>query len=357
MDDVNFAEELIKKKISGLRKGSAPGPDGITPTLLQETCDVIAEPLAIIFAKSLAEGVVPEDWRCANVTPIYKKGPKSSVGNYRPVSLTSIICKLMESLIKDAVMEHLLSNDVVSPSQHGFMPGRSCLTNLNEYLDKLTDIVDSGQSADIIYLDFAKAFDKVPHQRLLTKLRAAGISGKILAWVEAWLSGRKQRVVLNGKTSEWEAVLSGVPQGSVLGPVLFILFINDIDDATSPSAALWKFADDTKSVQIIHSEAEQEVMQSDINALQKWAEDWQMEFNSDKCKVMHIGKKNPHFSYTMGGFAPAGTILAKTECEKDLGILVHSSLKPSAQCAAAAKKANSVLGQMARSFSYRDKES
>ena len=189
------------------------------------------------------------------------------------MSLTLIICKLMESLIKDAVMEHLLSNDVVSSSQHGFMPGRSCLTNLIEYLDKLTDIVDSGQSADIIYLDFAKAFDKVPHQRLLTKLRAAGISGKILAWVEAWLSGRKQRVVLNGKTSEWEAVLSGVPQGSVLGPVLFILFINDIDDATSPSAALWKFADDTKSVQIIHSEAEQEVMQSDINALQKWAED------------------------------------------------------------------------------------
>ena len=356
LEDVTFGEDAIRKKIMNLRKGSAPGPDHITPTLLQETSDAIVRPLAIIFAKSLAEGIVPDDWRCANITPIFKKGSKSSAGNYRPVSLTSVVCKIMESVIKDTIVAHLSASNIIAPSQHGFMPGRSCLTNLLEYLNKLTDIIDSGESADIVYLDFAKAFDKVPHKRLLAKLSASGINGNVLKWIEAWLTDRKQRVVLNGQCSDWDSVLSGVPQDSVLGPVLFIIFINDIDDATSPSSSLWKFADDTKSVQIIANEEDQELMQADINSLNNWADTWQMLFNADKCKVMHIGKNNPGFSYTMGGHAPAGTVLEVTTCEKDLGILVHSSLKPSAQCAAAAKKANSVLGQMSRSLTYRDKD-
>ena len=178
----------------------------------------------------------------------------------------------------------------------------------------------------------------------------------MLAWIKAWLSGRKQRVVLNGEESSWQSVLSGVPQGSVLGPILFIIFINDIDAVTSDSSFTSKFADDTKSALIVENEEDQATMQANINSLSGWAEKWQMEFNSDKCHIMHLGRNNQRFSYTMGGHAPAGTVLGCSEQEKDLGVIIHESLKPSKQCAAAAKKAHSVLGQMARSLTYRTSE-
>lgn len=135
------------------------------------------------------------------MSPVFKKGSKSSVGNYRPISLTSIVCKVMESLVRDAKIKHLENHKLIKASQHGFMAQKSCLTNLLEYLEVLTKLVDEGHSIDIIYLDFAKAFDKVPHQRLALKLKAHGISGKILTWIEAWLAGRQQRVVLNGQAS------------------------------------------------------------------------------------------------------------------------------------------------------------
>ena len=293
------------------------------------TADTISYPLAIIFAKSLAEGKVPDDWKSANISPIFKKGSKASAGNYRPVSLTSIVCKLMESILKDAIVDHLQRNCILNRSQHGFLPGKSCLTNLLEYIDTLTRIVDSGKVADILYLDFAKAFDKVPHARLVAKLRACGIDGKVLRWIQEWLSDRKQRVVLNGKASKWTSVLSGVPQGSVLGPILFIVYINDIDDATPFMNFLSKFADDTKAVRVLLSDDDQANMQADINALVEWSDRWQMTFNADKCKIMHIGKNNPSYNYTMGGHAPAGVVLGESEVEKDLGVLVHNSLKPS----------------------------
>ena len=145
-------------------------------------------------------------------------------------------------------------------------------------------------------------------------------------------------------------------QGSVLGPLLFLIFINDIDDATDILTSLFKFADDSKSMRIVESEADQVAMQDDINALCSWADTWQMEFNASKCKVIHAGRQNHRFPYTMNGFAPGGTVLEASEMEKDLGVLVHASLKPSEQCAAAAKKANMVLGQMARAFTFRHKD-
>ena len=354
--DVEITAEKVHKKIDGMRASAAPGPDKISPRLLKDVASIVSMPLAMIFNKSLQEGVVPEDWRHANVTPIFKKGSKANIGNYRPVSLTSVLCKAMESILKDAIMTHLVSNQLLSDSQHGFLQGRSCLTNLLEFLNLLTRLVDEGHSVDVLYLDFSKAFDKVPHARLIDKLNAVGIGGRVLQWIRAWLSDRKQRVVLNGHASEWLPVLSGVPQGSVLGPLLFLVFINDIDGALDlTTSVIFKFADDSKVLRRVESEEDRIALQVEIDHLCKWSEDWQMIFNAEKCKVIHFGKNNPRFNYTMGGYAPAGTVLLSDTEEKDLGVIVHETLKPAKQCAKAAGKANQVLGQMARSLTYRDK--
>ena len=153
----------------------------------------------MIFNKSISEGKVPDDWKCANITPVFKKGPKGKPGNYRPISLTSILCKVFESFMKDLLLNHLISNNILRLSQHGFLPGKSTTTNLIEYLDALTQHLDYGNAVDVIYLDFAKAFDKVPHKRLLVKLDAIGVGGNVLSWIDDWLTGRVQRVVRNSE--------------------------------------------------------------------------------------------------------------------------------------------------------------
>ena len=159
--EVIITERLVKEKIKSLKENSAAGPDGISPKLLKSAAEELVKPLTIIFRESMRTSEIPEDWRKAKVTPIYKKGPKGDPGNYRPVSLTSIPCRMLESIIKDKLMGYLANNNLLSESQHGFLKGRSCATNLITFMDKLTKVVDSGKPADVFYLDFAKAFDKV----------------------------------------------------------------------------------------------------------------------------------------------------------------------------------------------------
>ena len=262
----------------------------------------------------------------------------------------------MESILKDHIVDYLTVNDIILKSQHGFMKKRSCLTNLLEYLENLSDLVDKGHSVDVVYLDFSKAFDKVPHERLAVMLQAHGIGGHILEWIKSWLRGRKQRVVLNGSFSRWIQVCSGVPQGSVLGPLLFIIFINLFDHEVGILEILSKYADDTKVGGVVDEPEQIENLQIVLNRIMQWADSWQMVFNKEKCHVMHLGRKNPRHYYTMGGHAPGGQVLDKSKWEEDLGVIVSDDLKPSKQCLAASKKANSTLGRMARSFSYRSKD-
>lgn len=350
INTIQFTKVNILNAIKKMKPSNSSGPDGITVNLLQKLSTSFAGPLEIIFNKSMREGSVPQDWKDAFVVPIFKKGVKASPSNYRPVSLTSIICKLMETLIKNCVLDFLLCNKLLRASQHGFLPKKSCLSNLLEFLETITKVMDEGDPVDVLYLDFSKAFDKVPHKRLVQKLGSMNIKGNILNWIKNWLEGRRQKVVINGKSSIWQLVLSGVPQGSVLGPLLFIIFINDLDLATEGALELMKFADDTKLANLARNTEDHNKMQKYINDLVTWSKRWGMVFNKDKCKIMHLGNSNPKNTYTM-----ENQQLSTTEEERDIGVLINRSLKPTKQCESAANRAKVVLNQISRSFHYRDR--
>ena len=339
---------MIEAKIKGLKDNKSPGADGISPRLLKEIVDDISVPLAIAFNLSIQDGIVPREWKNANIIPIFKKGSRCKSENYRPVSLTSVICKLLESLLRDHMVDFLTRHNLINQTQHGFLKGRSCLTNLLDFMEHISKWADDGSPVDVIYLDFQKAFDKVPHQRLLIKLKSHGMGESVVNWVRDWLSGRKQRVVVEGEESSWRPVISGVPQGSVLGPILFLIYINDLENEIGSN--ILKFADDTKMFRRVESQEDRHQLQSDLNKLVKWAEKWQMLFNKDKCKCLHIGQANAKNNYIMNN-----TVLLSTEREKDVGVVVSSDMKVSEQCGIAARKGNQILGLIRRNIAYRDK--
>ena len=343
LKNVDINETKVKSKLLKLNPSKSAGADTINPAVLKECAEVLAKPLTILFRKSLESSKVPEIWKYANVTPIFKKGSKSLASNYRPVSLTSIVCRLLESLIVDDIRKHLRDYKLILDTQHGFVEKKSCLSNLLSFLEEVTNYVDQGHPVDILYLDFSKAFDSVPHQRLLSKIRAHGIGNVLVDWIEDWLSGRKQRVVINGCKSGWNDVTSGVPQGSILGPLLFIIFINDID--CKIISALSKFADDTKVYRTVGKVERAFTLQEDLHSLYKWSTDWQLLFNKGKCKCLHVGNNNPQYDYFIGDERIESTLL-----EKDLGVQISKSLKPEEHIAFIVKKANNLLGCIRRTY-------
>ena len=339
---------MIVTKIKKLKDNKSPGIDGITPKLLKEIAEEISVPLAIMFNLSLHEGTVPHEWKHANIVPIFKKGSRCKAENYRPVSLTSVVCKLLESLLRDHMIDFLEKHNLLKDTQPGFLKGRSCLTNLLEYTEIISKWVDDGSPVDVIYLDFQKAFDKVPHQRLLIKLKSHGMGVNIITWIQNWLTDRRQRVSVEGETSAWTAVHIGVPQGSVLGPLLFLVYINDLEDGVASN--ILKFADDTKIFRRVQTRQECRTLQDDLNRLDQWSAKWQMLFNQSKCKCLHIGRANGKEPYEMHN-----TVLLKTSKEKDLGLIISADWKVSEQCGIAARKGNQLLGMIKRNITYREK--
>jgi len=292
------------------------------------------------------------------------------------VSLTCILCKVMESIIHEHIMAFFTTHGLISKAQHGFLKRRGCATNLLETRDILTEAIHLGFSADVIYTDFAKAFDKVPHHLLLHKLSLSGIRGGLFEWIKAWLLGRKQRVVIGKNVSEWKSVTSGVPQGSVLGPLFFLVYINDLPTAISPSRSdtgpssssensdslearlnnchVKLYADDSKLIRVIRSQMDAVRLQNDIDAAVEWSHIWQLPFNVDKCKVMHVGKRSKlTHEYTMLCSDGSRRRLEVIKVERDLGVMVSDDLKVRAQVEAAAARANSELGRLKKAFHSR----
>ena len=278
------------------------------------------------------------------------KRQKNEPGNYRTISLSSVVCKLMEKIIRSWVVEHLLQNNCISNKQYGFLPGRSTTTQLLSVIECWTESLDRGSELDVLYFDFVKAFDTVPHRRLMSKTAGYGVNENTTRWITNFLTNRSQRVVVKGCPSDWRNVTSGVPQGSVLGPTLFVLYINDLPSTTLSS--LWLFADDAKLTREIKNNEDRKIIQSDINEMLTWSDRWLLKFQPPKCKAMHIsrrGKEEQRMVYKMNG-----TEIECVTSEKDIGIIIDRNLSFDKHITTTAKKANKIMGVIRRSYSHLD---
>lgn len=311
--------------------------------MVLKTCaDQIAPALHAIFQRSLDSGSLPTDWRQANISCVFKKGDRHNPANYRPISLTSIPCKLLEHIVCRHIFTHLDSHNILTNLNHGFRSGFSCETQLLTTTHDLLSSFDQKKQVDVAVLDFSKAFDTVPHPHLLHKLSCYGINGPLLNWLSSFLTKRSMRVVLEGTSSESTTVDSGVPQGTVLGPLLFLIHINDLPASVSSHVRL--FADDCLLYREINSFSDHQSLQQDLKHLEEWANTWGMRFNASKCYILSINKTSDFF------YQLDSTILKNVQSTPYLGILLSDDMKWSPHISSITKKANSTLGFLRRNL-------
>lgn len=350
MPDIVFSIDGIISCIERLKLTSSAGFDEINSKFLLNTKNISAAFLCLLFSQSLSTGHLPDDWKVGKVVPIHKSGSKQSPLNYRPISLTSIPCKIIEHVIYSQIMTFLDLNDFFNPSQHGFRKGLSCETQLANFLHDLHLNLDCNQQTDAIFLDFAKAFDKVSHQLLLFKLSSLNINPNVLNWIAAFLRNRSQSVFVNECVSNPLPVTSGVPQGSVLGPLLFLIYINDLP--LHVSCHIRMFADDCVIYRTITNPSEQQALQHDLNSIQAWCDHWLMTLNPTKCKSLSFSRRqNPlTFPYTLGNVD-----LDRVESYKYLGVTLSYDLTWGAHVTNIIAGANKSLGFLKRHLRHAPK--
>ena len=359
--DFMLTDDAIASAIKAIPSDSASGPDGIPAIVLKNCAKELLSPLRIIWEESFDRGTVPKYYKDTIITPLYKKGDRARAVNYRPVALTSHVIKVFERVIRGSMVDFIEKNQLLCDNQHGFRAGRSCLTQLLSHVDDIVQGLTKNADTDAIYLDFAKAFDKVDHKLLLKKLRRLGFHEKLVQWIESFLTGREQRVVLDGVSSVAAIVLSGVPQGTVLGPLLFILFINDMKLCVTGSIIRF-FADDTRILRHIYSLADTKVLQEDLLSVVQWAKRNNMALHEDKFELL-VHRHRHNNSLSNYPFAildqtyqvSDGNMLYPAEAVKDLGVIVSSDLSWTPHVSMIAERARKVAAWVLSAFKTRNK--
>ena len=354
---IDFNVSRVQTLLKNINSNKAMGPDKIHGRVLKNCASSLSKPLSSLFTTSYYSSSIPNEWKLALVVPVHKKGSKADVENYRPISLTCIIMKVMERIVRDELM--VKCGHLIDPRQHGFLKNRSCTTQLVDFCDSLALSLNSNIRSDVIYFDFAKAFDSVNHDIILMKLKSLfSIDSFLLRFIAEYLSGRKQSVVVGGATSSELPVLSGVPQGSILGPTLFVLFLNDIVYGLDAGTNIMMYADDTKIWRQMEHHDDHLALQQDVNYLIDWSIRNKMKFHPSKCKVLMVSKLSPplidvlpcvQFMYTMGD-----TLLDYVPSEKDLGITVNRTLNFTEHANSLYSKANQRFGLLKRTCHFID---
>ena len=340
-DVYNFARKLNANK--------AAGPDNIHGKIIKLCARGLAKPLSILYNRCFHEGKIPKLWKLGSVVPVFKKGDKSSVENYRPISLTCLPMKIFEYCMRDLLMSKC--SNLIDPRQHGFLPHKSCTTQMIPFTSELASILNNSSRIDVIFFDFAKAFDSVNHDIILRKLKEFyNVDGLLLQFIKNYLENREQHVLINGEASNFLPVHSGVPQGSILGPLLFVLFINDMHKVISTDTSIALYADDTRICREILCEEDQSILQKDINSLYNWSIVNKMKFHPNKCKVLAVTNKllTYHLPFYEFLYMLNDTPLDYVESETDLGVIINGKLNWSAHCRNIASKANKRLGLIRR---------
>ena len=345
MPNIVITELLVSNLLSKLNVYKSAGPDDVYPRILRECSKSLSNFMCFFFVKSLLLAKIPDEWKLSVVAAIFKKGDRRVPLNYRPISLTCVSCKVLESIVREHLVCHFMRNNLFHVNQYGFMKGKSTSLQLLKIMDIWTEAVDNGEEIDVLYTDFEKAFDKVNHEKLLFKLSLYGINDSVLSWIKEYLSFRKFQVRVNGELSECFNVTSGVPQGSVLGPVLFVIYVNDMFDLCHGKINMFLYADDAKIFSTIKCLEDQLLLQVCINRLAEWCIEWDLKLNFKKCNVLKYNYKG--FDY---GYKIDNSTLEAVESINDLGVVFESNLKFSKHVSNKISKANSVLGLIKRNF-------
>ena len=354
LHNVAFDKEDIVEAIDQIPSTAAAGPDRFPPLLLKMCKYSIAEPLFLIWRKSLDTGKIPSLLKIADIVPIFKNGNCGIPSNYRPVALTSHLIKVFEKVLRKYIVAYMEENRLFNSGQHGFRLGRSCLSQLIAHFDHITRLLESGQNVDVVYLDFAKAFDKVDFLVTMRKLHSIGISGKMGKWIYSFLTDRKQAVIVNGTKSSLSDVRSGVPQGSVLGPLLFLVLIGDIDKGIR-SSFVSSFADDTRVSKGIRSVGDVEALQSDLQSIYKWADENNMEFNFHKFESLRYGN-NDGIKESTSYRSKCNEGIKTVDHAEDLGITMSSSGNFRQHISTMIDAAQQLSGWVLRTFTTRKRD-
>jgi len=339
LSSIQITEEEVYDILINLDTTKAMGPDGIPPIVLSKCASVLYRPLHYLFCMTLKYGYLPREWKIHKIVPVFKSGDRTQVKNYRPISLLSNTSKVLEKLIYNKIILHV--SNKINPAQFGFLQNRSTTQQL---LSFLSHVFDTRHQLDVIYLDISKAFDTVSHSHLLTKLLTFDIGGEVWSWFHAYITNRHQYVCINNSNSSLLPVESGVPQGSILGPLLFIMYMNDLPNAVLFSK-IFLFADDTKCFKNIRVNSDTHLLQEDVNCLFDWSLTSHLSFHPSKSCHLSFNQKFLT-SYTING-----ATIPSLPTHKDLGVLISNDLEWGPHLDNILAKAYKTLGLIRRSFS------